>query len=125
MHEKSGDGRGLSERDRFRLEHHEAQVASGQRGKEYGAEHDLSLHVFDQGRKRLRSIGVLPPVRVKCAKTPGASQAVRFGMVAVSAPRAEEPRLRIELTKGSAMEGSGVPEADVIVRRVERLRQLP
>jgi hypothetical protein len=125
MSEKSGDGRGLSERDRLWLEHHEAQVASGQTAKEYVAEHDLSLQAFYQGRKRLRSIGVLPPARAKSAKTPGASQTVRFAKVAVSAPRAEESRLRIQLANGIAMEWSGVTEADAIVERVERLRQLP
>jgi hypothetical protein len=52
MSEKDGDGRGLSERDRFWLEHHEAQVASGQTGKEYVAEHDLSLHAPRRGTER-------------------------------------------------------------------------
>ena len=128
MSEKSGDGRSLSERDRFWLEHHEAQVASGQTGKEYVVKHDLSLHAFYQGRKRLRSIGVLPPARTESAKTTvpvGSSRAVRFAKVAVSAPRAEERRLRIQLTNGIAMEWSGVAEVDAIVGLVERIRQLP
>ena len=125
MSEKSGDTRSLSDRDRFWLKHHEAQVASGQTGKAYVAKHDLSWHAFYQGRKRLRSIGVLPPARTESAKTPGTSRAVRFAKVAVSAPRAEEPRLRIQLTNGIAMEWSGATEADAIVGLVERIRQLP
>jgi len=128
MSEKSRDGRSLSERDRFWLEHHEAQVASGQTGKEYVAKHDLSLHAFYQGRKRLRSIGVLPPARTEKTKTTvavKASRAVRFAKVAVSAPRAEESRLRIQLTNGIAMEWSGVTEAGAIVELIERIRQLP
>jgi len=125
MSEQNGDGRGLSERDRFWLEHHEAQVASGQTGKEYVAEHDLSLHAFYQGRKRLRSIGVLPPARARRAETPEPSPAVRFAKVAVSAPRAEASRLRIQLTNGIAMEWSGVTEPGAIVELIERIRQLP
>jgi hypothetical protein len=125
MSEKIGDPRSLSERDRFWLEHHEAQVASEQTGKEYVAKHDLSLHAFYQGRKRLRAIGVLPPARGERAKTRGASRAVRFAKIAVSAPRAEDPHLRIQLTNGIAMEWSGMTEADAIVGLVERMRQLP
>jgi hypothetical protein len=128
MSEQRGDGRGLSERDRFWLEHHEAQVASGQSGKEYVAAHDLSLDAFYQGRKRLRAIGVLPPARAEGAKATApvaSSREVRFAKVAVSAPRAEGPRLRIELANGIAMEWSDVTEADPIVELIERIRALP
>jgi hypothetical protein len=113
MSEKNGDGRGLT------------QVASGQTGKEYVAKHDLSLHAFYQGRKRLRSIGVLPPARARRGETPEPSPAVRFAKVAVSAPHVQASRLRIQLTNGIAMEWSGVTEPGAIVELIERIRQLP
>ena len=124
---KSGEA-SLSERDRFWMKHHEAQVASGQSGKEYVAERDLSLQAFYQARKRLRAIGALSPARGGSGKSsaPGAgSRGVRFAKVAVSAPRAETSRLRIELANGIALEWSGAMEADPIVELIERIRQLP
>ena len=119
----------LSERDQFWLKHHEAQVASGQSGKEYAAEKELSLHALYQARKRLRAIGALPPARArlgeKRAGASGSKRGVRFAKVAVAAPRVDASRLRIELMNGIALEWSGTMEADPIVELIERVRQLP
>ena len=126
---KSESGRvALSERDRFWLKHHEAQVASGQSGKVYAAERELSLHAFYQARKRLRAIGALPPARAPVEKSAGASgssRGVRFAKVAVSAPPMDVSRLRIALANGIALEWSGATEAGPIVELIERIRQLP
>jgi Fe2+ transport system protein FeoA len=118
----------LSERDRFWLKHHEAQVASGQSGKEYAAEKDLSLHALYQARKRLRAMGALPAARArlgeKRAGPGGPTRRVRFAKVAVAAPRVDASRLRIEFANGVALEGSGAAEADSIVELIERVRKL-
>ena len=115
----------LSDRDRFWLNHHEAQVASGQSGKTYVAERDLSLHAFDQARKRLRAIGALPPARARKQKALGElAPGIRFAKVAVTAPRTETPRLRIELANGIAVEWSGSIEIGPVLALVERIAQL-
>jgi len=124
---KSGEV-SLSERDRFWMEHHEAQVASGQSGKEYVAERDLSLDAVYRARKRLRAMGALPPARTgsrKPAETHERGGPVRFAKVAVSAPRIEASSLRVELANGITLEWSGVTEAAPIVELIERVRQLP
>lgn len=117
----------LSERDRFWMKHHEAQVASGQNGKVYAAAQDLSLQAFYQARKRLRAIGALPPAREqqKKAAVMGQSlQGVRFAKVAVTAPRTEVPRLRIELANGIAVEWAGAIEVGPVLDLIERIAQL-
>jgi hypothetical protein len=117
----------LSERDRFWLKHHEAQVASGRNAKVYAAEQDLSLHAFYQGRKRLRAMGVLTPARERQKNAAGVDesrQGVRFAKVAVMAPRTEGPRLRVELANGIAVEWAGGIEVGPVLELVERIAQL-
>jgi hypothetical protein len=117
----------LSERDRFWWKHHEAQVASGRNANVYAAEQDLSLHAFYQGRKRLRAIGVLSPARERQKKAAGVGesrQGVRFAKVAVTAPRTEGPRLRVDLANGYAVEWAGSIEMGPVLDLVERIAQL-
>jgi hypothetical protein len=118
----------LSERDQFWLKHPEAQVASGQSGKQHTAEKYLSLQALYPARTRLRALGALPPAQArlgtKQAGAGGATRAVRFAKVAVAAPRVDTARLRIEVANGIAREQSGAAEADSIVELIERVRKL-
>ena len=111
-----------SERDQFWLDHEAAQGASGQTAKEYAAAQDLSLHAFYQARKRLRALGLLPaaPGRSKRARKRSRSKAVSFSKVAVT-PAVTDPRFRLELPGGMALEWSGgdVPESVAVL--LERL----
>ena len=106
-----------SDRDQFWLDHETAQDASGQTTKEYAAAKGLSLHAFYQARKRLRALGLL-------AASPGQKRsrgrAVSFSKIAVT-PAVADPRFRLELPGGMALEWSGgdVPESVAVL--LERL----
>ena len=103
-----------SERDRFWMDHNAAQASSGQTAKDYAAAQDLSLHAFYQARKRLRALGLLAPAAT-CRKTAGRplkGKTVSFSKIAV-AKAAPDPRFRLELPGGLALEWAGddVPES--------------
>jgi len=111
-----------SERDQFWLDHEAAQVASGQTAKEYAAAEGLSLQSLYQARKRLRTLGLLAaaPGRSKPAGKRSRGKAVSFSKIAVT-PAMTDPRFRLELPGGMALEWSGgdVPESVVVL--LERL----
>ncbi len=111
-----------SERDQFWLDHDKAQGASGQTAKEYAAEQGLSLHAFYQARKRLRTLGLLAPapVRSEPARKRSRGKAVSFSKIGVT-PVLTDPRFRLELPGGMALEWSGgdVPESVAVL--LERL----
>jgi hypothetical protein len=111
-----------SEREQFWLDHEAAQGASGQTAKEYAAAQGLSLHAFYQARKRLRALGLLAtaPSRREPARKQSRGRAVSFSKVAVT-PVVTDPRFRLELPGGMALEWSGgdVPESVMVL--LERL----
>ena len=111
-----------TERDQFWLDHETAQGASGQTAKEYAAAQGLSLHAFYQARKRLRALGLLAavPDGRKPVRKRSRSKAVSFSKIAVT-PAATDPRFRLELPGGMALEWSGgdVPESVAVL--LERL----
>jgi hypothetical protein len=111
-----------TDRDQFWLDHETAQGASGQTAKEYAAAQGLSMHAFYQARKRLRGLGLLAaaPKRNRAVRKRSRRQAVSFSKIAVTAA-VTDPRFRLELPGGMALEWSGgdVPESVVVV--LERL----
>jgi hypothetical protein len=115
-----------SERDQFWLDHEAAQAASGQTTKEYAAEQGLTPDAFYQARKRLRGLGLLAPARDGSQPSRKSSRRdpVSFSKIAV-APAPIDPRFRVELPGGMALDWSGgdVPESVVVL--LERLARLP
>jgi hypothetical protein len=112
-----------TERDRFWLRHHEAQVASGDTAKAYAAAHGISVQALYQSRKRLRALGLLPP-----GQATGSSSRARagFSKVAVApVPTIEPPRFRIELPNGAVLEWSGAASVGPVADLVERMARLP
>jgi len=111
-----------SERDQFWLDHEAALVASGKTAKEYAAAQGVSLQAFYQARKRLRVLGLLAPARGRSKPSQKRSRntAVSFSKITV-APTVSDPRFRLELPGGMALEwpGGDVPES--VVALVERL----
>ena len=112
-----------TERDRFWLKHHEAQVASGDTAKVYAAARGISVQALYQSRKRLRALGLLPPGRSRR----GSKEArARFSKVAVDpVPAIEPPRFRIELPNGAVLEWSGAASVGPVADLVERMARLP
>ena len=115
----------ITERDRFWVDHQTAQASSGQTAKEYASAHDLSLHAFYQARKRLRALGVLKPTAMerKATRHKRSGKAVSFSKIDVM-PSVIEPRFRLELPSGVALEWSGgaLPESMAVL--LERLARL-
>ncbi len=114
-----GERSATSERDRFWLRHHEAQVASGKDAKQYASGVGISVQALYQARRRLRARGLLAPG--------GRRRPIpRFAKVAVapSAPL-EEPRFRIELPNGAVLEWSGAASVGPVAELVERMARLP
>jgi hypothetical protein len=111
-----------SERDQFWLDHEAAQVASGQTAKEYADAEGVSLQAFYQARKRLRALGLLAPAgrRSKPSQKRSRRKAVSFSKITV-APTVRDPRFRLELPGGMALEWAGgdVPESVIVL--LERL----
>ena len=112
-----------TERDRYWLKHHEAQVASGDTAKAYASAQGISVQALYQSRKRLRALGVLPPGR--SIRRPKEAPA-RFSKVAVTPVSAiEPPRFRIELRNGAVLEWSGAASLGPVADLLERLARLP
>jgi hypothetical protein len=111
-----------SERDQFWLDHEAALAESGQTAKEYAVAQDLSLQALYQARKRLRSLGLLAPVRKgsTLSRKRSRGKSVSFSKITV-APIVTDPRFRLELPSGMALEWAGgdVPESVVVL--LERL----
>jgi len=112
-----------TERDRFWLEHHEAQVALGDSAKIYAAAHGISVQALYQSRKRLRARGLLPPGRSRRGPKEAAA---RFSKVAgAPVPAIEPPRFRIELPNGAVLEWSGAASVGPVADLLERMARLP
>ena len=113
------DRRAASERERFWLRHHEAQVASGKDAKAYATSAGISVQALYQARRRLRARGLLAPGRARI-------ELPRFAKVAVRpSPEIEEPRFRIELRNGAVLEWSGAASVGPVADLVERMARLP
>ena len=117
----TSEARQPTERDQFWLDHEAAQGASGQTAKEYASTHGLSLHAFYQARKQLRALGLLAPApfRSKAPRKRSRSPAVSFSKIAV--PAATDPRFRLELPGGMALEWSGGDVPESVALLLERL----
>ena len=111
-----------SERDQSWLDHEVAQGASGQTAKEYAAAQGLSLHAFYQARKRLRALGLLAPApdRSKSVPKRPRGKSVSFSKIAVT-PAVTDPRFRLELPGGMALEWSGGDVPESVALLLERL----
>jgi len=111
-----------SERDQFWLDHEAALAESGQTAKAYAASQGVSSHALYQARKRLRALGLLAPARVehKPSRKHSGGKSVSFSKITV-APVAADPRFRLELPGGMALEWAGgdVPESVIVL--LERL----
>jgi hypothetical protein len=111
-----------TERDRYWLDHEAAVEASGQTAKAYAAEQGLSLHALYQARKRLRTLGFLPPGRPRAvgakAKTPA------FSKVELLTPRRPGADFRLGLPNGLTFEWSGAELPSPVIDLLERLIQL-
>ena len=118
--------RHVSERDQFWLDHEAAQAGSGKTAKEYAADQGLSLHAFYQARKRLRALGLLAPTRAERKRSPGPAKGktVSFSKVAVHAAAAD-PRFRLELPGGIALEWAGGEVPESVAALLERLTPRP
>ena len=113
------DRRAASERERFWLRHHEAQVASGKDAKAYATSAGISVQALYQARKRLRARSLLAPGRAR-------REAPRFSKVSVAAtPVVEEARFRIELPNGAVLEWSGAASVGPVADLLERMARLP
>ena len=112
-----------TERDRFWLRHHEAQVASGDTAKVYASTHGISVQALYQSRKRLRALGLLPPGRTGARSKQAMA---RFSKVAVAPVSSIEPaRFRIELPNGAVLEWSGAASLGPVADLLERMARLP
>ena len=111
-----------TDRDQFWLAHETALSPSGQTAKDYASSHALSLSALYQARKRLRALGLLAaaPDRRKPIRKVSPVNGVSFSKVAVTRA-ATDPRFRLELPGGMALEWSGgdVPESVAVL--LERL----
>ncbi len=114
-----------SERDQFWLDHEAAQAASGQTAKEYAGAEGVSLQAFYQARKRLRALGLLAPARdqSKPSRKSSRTKAVSFSKIAVT-PALADPRFRLELPGGMALEWSGGDVPESVALLLERLARL-
>ncbi len=112
-----------TERDRFWLKHHDAQVASGDTAKVYAAAHGISVQALYQSRKRLRALGLLAPGRPARRSREATA---RFSKVAVAPVSViEPPRFRIELPNGAVLEWSGAASVGPVADLLERMARLP
>jgi len=111
-----------TERDRFWLDHEAALAASDQTAKAYAAEQGLSLYALYQARKRLRALGLLPPVRPRRSPSKRGARSVAFSKVELaSPPSAVRPDFRLALPNGLILEWSGAELPEPVIQFVERL----
>ena len=108
-----------TERDQFWLDHEAAFAASDLTAKAYAAQQGLSHHALYQARKRLRSLGLLPPA-VKRRK-PVSVRPVSFSKVALQSPTPSQAEFRLLLPNGFVLEWSGGELPPAVVDLLERL----
>ena len=110
-----------TERDRFWLDHESKLSKSELTAKAYAAKQGLSMHALYQARKRLRSLGLLPPADPRRSRKRASEKAVAFSKVALrpSAPASAE--FRLSLPNGYVLEWSGGELPSAVIDLVERL----
>ena len=97
-------------------------AASGQTAKAYAVEQGLSLHALYQARKRLRTLGFLPPCRPRAVGPKAKAHA--FSKVELLAPRRPSADFRLGLPNGLTFEWSGAELPSPVIDLLERLIQL-
>ncbi len=120
-----GSRRGLTERDRFWLDHERAIAKSGQSAKAYAAERGLSLHALYQARKRLKALGDLPSGRTVRSKSRRVKprSGVAFSKIELASSPARDLGYRLSLPSGLVFEWSGGEVPEPVVDLLERLAQ--
>lgn len=113
-------GREMSDRDRFWLDHHRAQGASGQTAKDYATAGGLSPQAFYQARKRLRSLGLLASGRARVTEKASDDKPISFSKIAV-APAIVDPPFRLVLPGEIVLEWSGGDVPESLASLLERL----
>ncbi len=108
-----------TERDQFWLDHEAAYAASELTAKAYAAEQGLSHHALYQARKRLRSLGLLPPAVRR--RKPGSVRPASFSKVALQTPIPSQAEFRLSLPNGFVLEWSGAELPSGVVDLLERL----
>lgn len=121
-----GSRQGLTERDRFWLDHEQAIAKCGQSAKAYAAEQGLSLHALYQARKRLKAEGHLPSGKVppSARRRAKAGTGVAFSKIELASSPARDLGYRLSLPSGLVFEWSGGEVPDPVVALLERLAQL-
>jgi hypothetical protein len=107
---------GLTERDRFWLEHLERQAASAETSKAYAAREELSISAFYQARMRLIAAGAWQAARKRVR--PQAASAPLFTRLALPVPApsaAATAACRLRLASGVVVEWSAPPPVEVLV----------
>ena len=108
-----------TERDQFWLDHEAAYAASELTAKAYAAEQGLSHHALYQARKRLRSLGLLPPAAKR--RDPSGAKPVAFSKVELRSPPPSQAEFRLSLPNGFVLEWSGAELPSGVVDLLERL----
>ncbi len=112
---------GVTERDRFWMDHETAIAASGQSAKAYAAEQGLSLHALYQSRKRRRAMAETAKVASPRSASKPIRKSVSFSRVELRSPQATTAEFRLSLPNGFVLEWSGPELPDGIVALVDRL----
>lgn len=112
---------GVTERDRFWMDHEAATAASGQSAKAYAAEQGSSLQALYQSRKRRRAMAEAAKVASPRSESKRSRKPVSFSRVEVRPPQACAAEFRMSLPNGFVLEWSGPELPDGIVTLVDRL----
>jgi hypothetical protein len=81
------------------------------------------MHSFYQARKRLRTLGLLPPARSRRSPKKAARQQVSFSKVELTPPSPSPAAFRLGLPNGLTLEWSGSELPSPVVELLERLIQ--
>ena len=112
---------GVTERDRFWLDHEAAIKASGQTAKAYAAEQGLSIHALYQSRKRRRSLGEISESAARRSSPKCNRKPVSFSRVELQRAQASPAEFRLSLPNGFVLEWSGPELPQGVMELVERL----
>lgn len=112
---------GVTERDRFWMDHEASIAASGQSAKAYAAEQGLSLHALYQSRKRRRAMAETAKAKSPRSEPKPSRKPVSFSRVELRPPQATASEFRLSLPNGFVLEWSGPELPDGIVALVDRL----
>jgi hypothetical protein len=112
---------GVTDRDRFWMDHEAAIAASGQSAKAYAAEQGLSLHALYQSRKRRRAMAETAKAAPPRSSTKQDRKPVAFSRVELRPPQVAPAEFRLSLPNGFVLEWSGPELPDGVVALVDRL----